>query len=152
MEEPEWGVVCYSWHCERGVLEGALDRAGGGSRARCILALPVPRACDPLPLEVFPSVKQAARTSLSQVPSRAHAKRFRVPGRLYANRIRVALYKARTLQVESIPFPAPHVPGGTGETPSAGLARSGRPVGRSPVPPGGAQAGGPLPAAEARRL
>lgn len=47
LEEPELGVVSYSWHCERGVrggwvLEGALDRAGGGSSARCRLALPVP--------------------------------------------------------------------------------------------------------------
>lgn len=46
LEEPALGVVCYSWHCERGfrgswVLEGALDRAGGGSSVRCRLALPV---------------------------------------------------------------------------------------------------------------
>lgn len=70
LEEPALGVVCYSWHCERGfrgswVLEGALDRAGGGSSVRCRLALPCAWACDPFLLEVFPSVKQAAWTSLS---------------------------------------------------------------------------------------
>lgn len=44
LEEPELGVVCYSWHCERGVrggwvLEVALDRAGGGPSARCRLGM-----------------------------------------------------------------------------------------------------------------
>lgn len=58
LEEPELGVVCYSWHCERGVRGGWTEREEDPARG-------VDWACDPLLLEVFPSVKQAAWTSLS---------------------------------------------------------------------------------------